>query len=93
MRKFVETSTNEVLKSERSPGRDLPYLVRISDAASITGLPASLIRKSFMSEAKKPANVPEPPPPKRMGKAIYIIADRLEDRGRIVRGTAAEAES
>jgi len=53
------------------------YLVRVNEAASITGLPASLIRKSFMNEAKREANVPPPPPHKRIGRAVYIVRDKL----------------
>jgi hypothetical protein len=55
------------------------FLIRMADAAQITGLPISLIRKSFMSEVRRPPNVPGPPPHKRIGRAIYILADRLED--------------
>jgi hypothetical protein len=55
------------------------YLVRLKEAAAITGLPVSLLRKSFMSEDKRPNNVPLPPPHKRIGRAIYILADRLPD--------------
>jgi hypothetical protein len=53
------------------------YLVRVDEAASITGLPASLIRKSFMAEAKRPTNIPAPPPHKRIGRAVYILRDQL----------------
>ena len=87
MRKELKPSTTQtdtIQGRQKVNGRSngvggRPYLVRIAEAASITGLPASLIRKSFMCATKKPANVPEPPPHKRIGKAIYIIADRLED--------------
>jgi hypothetical protein len=51
--------------------------VRIPEAAQITGLPASLIRKSFMREEKRPRNVPAPPPHRRIGRAVYILADEL----------------
>lgn len=53
------------------------HLVRIPEAAEITGLPASLLRKSFMREEKRPKNVPPPPPHKRIGRAVYILADAL----------------
>ena len=36
------------------------HLIRLPEAAAITGLPISLLRKSFMSEDKRPANVPLP---------------------------------
>jgi len=32
-----------------------------------------------MSEGKRPNNVPLPPPHKRIGRAIYILAERLPD--------------
>jgi hypothetical protein len=51
--------------------------VRVWEAARITGLPASLIRKSFMHEDKRPKNIPLPPPHRRIGRAIYILADEL----------------
>ena len=52
-------------------------LIRIPEAAAITGLPPSLLRKSFMCEEKRPKNVPPPPPHKRIGRAIYILAREL----------------
>jgi hypothetical protein len=58
-------------------GENLPYFVRVDEAAAITGLPVSLIRKCFIAEKKRPKNVPAPPPHKRIGKAIYIIRDQL----------------
>jgi hypothetical protein len=54
------------------------YLVRVNEAAAITGLPASLIRKSFMTEDKRQANIPPPPPHKKIGRAVYILRDKLE---------------
>jgi hypothetical protein len=57
--------------------KSLPYFVRVEEAASITGLPASLIRKTFIAEIKRPKNVPPPPPHKRIGRAVYIIRDQL----------------
>lgn len=59
------------------PARATAHLIRIYDAARITGLPQSLIRKSFMREEKRPRNIPTPPPHKRIGRAIYIIANEL----------------
>jgi hypothetical protein len=53
------------------------YFVRVNEAAEITGLPPSLIRKSFIAEAKRPRNVPAPPPHMRIGRAVYIIRDQL----------------
>jgi hypothetical protein len=55
----------------------LPYFVRVEEAAKIAGLPASLIRKTFIAETKRPKNVPSPPPHKRIGRAVYIIRDQL----------------
>src|SRR4051812_17920997 len=61
--------------ASRSPA----YLIRLAEAASITGLPLSLLRKSFMREEKRPRNVPPPPPHRRIGRAIYVLADRLPE--------------
>jgi len=60
---------------EQAPG--FPHLVRIPEAARITGLPLSILRKSFMREERRPRNVPPPPPHKRIGRSIYIFADAL----------------
>jgi hypothetical protein len=57
--------------------RPMAHLVKLPEAAKITGLPLSLLRKAFMREEKRPRNVPAPPPHKRIGRAIYILADRL----------------
>lgn len=46
---------------------------------AITGLPVSLIRKSFIEDRKRPANVPSPPPHMRIGRSVYIIRDQLAD--------------
>ena len=62
---------------DRLPLRARAHLVRIPEAAEITGLPASLLRKSFIREEKRPKNVPPPPPHKRIGRAVYILADAL----------------
>lgn len=53
------------------------YLVDVDEAAKITGLPKSLLRKTFMREGKRPKNVPKPPPHKRIGRSIYIVTDQL----------------
>lgn len=55
------------------------HLVRVPEAARLTGLPQSLLRKSFMAEGKRPKNVPPPPPHKRIGRAVYILSDRLAE--------------
>lgn len=73
----VEDSRPAARSETGAPPASTPHLVRISQAAEITGLPASLLRKSFMSEEKRPKNVPSPPPHKRIGRAIYIIAEEL----------------
>lgn len=53
------------------------HLIRIPEAARITGLPSSTLRKAFMREEKRPRNVPRPPPHKRIGRAVYIVAREL----------------
>jgi hypothetical protein len=58
--------------------RRTAHLVRVPEAARITGLPQSLLRKSFIAEEKRPKNVP-PPPHKRIGHAVYIFTDRLAE--------------
>jgi hypothetical protein len=62
---------------ERRPTRTTAHLIKVPEAARITGLPGSLLRKSFMREDKRPKNVPAPPPHKRIGRAVYILADHL----------------
>jgi hypothetical protein len=52
-------------------------LIRLPEAARITGLPVSLLRKSFMREDKRPKNIPSPPPHKRIGRAVYVLASEL----------------
>jgi hypothetical protein len=64
-------------KAQLSAQLHRAHLVRVPEAARITGLPQSLLRKSFMAEGKRPKNVPSPPPHKRIGRAVYILADRL----------------
>jgi hypothetical protein len=49
----------------------------VPEAARLTGLPRSLLRKSFMREDRRPKNVPPPPPHVRVGRAVYIVADKL----------------
>jgi hypothetical protein len=70
------------------------HLIRITEAARITGLPPSTLRKSFMREEKRPRNIPAPPPHKRIGRAVYIIARELpawiENLGGASTGTDAE---
>ncbi len=63
--------------SSLTHGQEPAYFVRVDEAAEITGLPASLIRKSFIAETKRPRNVPPPPPHMRIGRAVYIIRDQL----------------
>jgi hypothetical protein len=53
------------------------HLIWIPEAARITGLSPSLLRKSFMCEEKRPKNIPPPPPHKRIGRAVYIVAGEL----------------
>ena len=53
------------------------HLIQVPEAARITGLPRSKLRKSFTAEHKRPKNVPAPPPHRRIGRSIYILADKL----------------
>lgn len=53
------------------------HLIRVPEAARIIGIPQSLLRKSFMREDRRPANVPTPPPHIHIGRAVYIIADQI----------------
>jgi hypothetical protein len=53
-----------------------PLLVNLPAASLLTGIPLSTLRKSFMRTP--PKNVPSPPPHKRIGRAVYIVADKLE---------------
>jgi len=72
------------------------HLIRIPEAARLTGLPQSLLRKSFMAEEKRPKNVPPPPPHKRIGRAVYILSDRLaewiETLGQLPTGVSPRTE-
>jgi hypothetical protein len=67
--------------AEPAPANDFrrrtAHLIRIPEAAEITGLPPSLLRKSFMCEERRPKNIPNPPPHKRIGRAVYILANQL----------------
>src|ERR1700736_5822257 len=74
----VPICSGEVSNSHTvAPMRVSAHLVRVPEAARITGLPPSLLRKSFMSEDERPKNVPPPPPHKRIGRAVYIVANEL----------------
>jgi hypothetical protein len=53
-----------------------PLLISLPEAATISGIPLSTLRKSFMRV--RPGNVPAPPPHRRIGRSIYIIAAKLE---------------
>lgn len=64
-------------RSYDDPVPSHPLLVSVKEAAAITGLPESLIRKSFIDERKRPPNIPSPPPHKRIGRSVYIIRDGL----------------
>jgi hypothetical protein len=72
----------------RSPAQ----LVRVPEAARITGLPRSLIRKSFICDAKRPKNIPSPPPHKRIGRSVYIVVDLLSAWVRNLGSPAANVE-
>jgi hypothetical protein len=73
----LDTPVPDDLAGKRSVSRHTAQLVRVPEAARITGLPQSLIRKSFMREDKRPRNIPAPPPHRRIGRAVYILADEL----------------
>ena len=60
-----------------APRQPSAQLIRVPEAARLTGLPQSLMRKSFMREEKRPRNVPAPPPHIHIGRAVYIFADKL----------------
>lgn len=51
--------------------------VRVREAADITGVPLHIIRKSFIRPDKRPKNVPPPPPHKKLGRSVLIIAAEL----------------
>jgi hypothetical protein len=53
------------------------HLIRVPEAARLTGVPISILRKSFMRDEKRPRNIPKPPPHKRIGRAVYILAREL----------------
>lgn len=69
------------------------HLIRVPEAARITGLPSSLLRKSFICESKRPRNVPPPPPHKRIGRSVYIIASELHAWIHSLGGSPSTAES
>ena len=54
----------------------MAHLISVPDAAKLVGIPLSTLRKAFMRV--RPANVPAPPPHKRIGRAVYVLADKLE---------------
>ena len=56
--------------------RSMAHLIRVPEAAKLTGIPLSTMRKTFMRV--RPRNVPPPPPPTRIGRAVYIVADKLD---------------
>lgn len=74
------------------------HLIRVPEAAKATGLPVSTLRKSFMKV--RPANVPPPPPHRRIGRSVYILADELrawvealpQPKGAVRRGRPTVAE-
>ncbi len=80
------------MKAEHPMGTDhdapAPQLVRVAEAARITGLPKSMLRKTFIREDKRPKNVPPPPPHKRIGRSVYILADRLSEWVRSLESSA-----
>jgi len=55
----------------------LPLFLSVKQAAEVIGMPVSLIEKSFMDPAKRPAYAPPPPPHRRQGRSIYILTDGL----------------
>lgn len=69
--------SREEASVEAALGRAMPHLIRIPEAARLTGLPPSLFRKSFMTAEKRPKNIPLPPPHRRIGRAVYILAHQL----------------
>ena len=77
---FKTRSASENPRSD-APGdaimRPSGHLIRVPEAARIAGVPRSLLRKSFMREEKRPKNIPPPPPHKRIGRAVYIVAREL----------------
>lgn len=54
-----------------------PVFLRIRDAAAATGLRESFIRRTFLR--KRPKNVPPPPPHRRVGRTILIVAEALPE--------------
>jgi hypothetical protein len=68
-------SVDNIGRLERT-GAKVPQLIRIEEASEVTGVPVSTLRKSFMRTP--PRNVPPPPPHRRIGRSVYILADKLE---------------
>lgn len=56
---------------------DTPVLVKVQRAAELSGYPKSFIRKTFICEAKRPKNIPPPPPHQHRGRAVYIYAEHI----------------
>jgi hypothetical protein len=54
----------------------MPHLLKVPEAAALSGIPLSTMRKTFMRE--RPAHVPPPPPHKRIGRSVYVLSDKLE---------------
>jgi hypothetical protein len=54
----------------------MAHLIRVPEAAKQSGIPLSTMRKAFMQI--RPANVPPPPPHKRVGRSVYVLADKLQ---------------
>lgn len=59
--------------------RTTSITVRVPEAAAICGLPPHVLKKSFMCPAKRPKGIPAPPPHVRVGRAIFIFADKLPE--------------
>lgn len=83
-------SPNEIHRQQPVRATEIPHLVRIPAAARLIGLPVSLLRKSFISERKRPKNVPPPPPHKRIGRSIYILIDQLPEWVEALTGAGGE---
>ena len=63
--------------SSSQHNRNYPILVKVSQAAEISGYPKSFIRKTFIREELRPKNIPPPPPHQRRGRAVDIYADQI----------------
>jgi hypothetical protein len=51
--------------------------LRVPEAAAAIGLPTSFVRKTFIRADRRPKNVPPPPPHRKVGRSVYIIAAEL----------------